>query len=67
MSPEHSSGSGVVNSMALSVTLHNIPEGMAVGVVLAGWMAGESTIPLAGAMIYVVVEELIPEASAALR
>ena len=35
--------------MVLAVTLHNIPEGIAVGVVLAG------------AMIYVVVEELIPE------
>ena len=26
--------------MALAVTLHNIPEGMAVGVVLAGWLTG---------------------------
>ena len=116
--------------LVLAVTLHNIPEGMAVGVVLAGWMAGNSgtlalslgiaiqnfpegaiiSMPLqaegagkgraflygvlsgimeplaavltiwaaglilpalpyllsfaAGAMIYVVVEELIPEASA---
>lgn len=36
--------------MVFAVTLHNIPEGMAVGVAFA-----------AGAMIYVVVEELIPE------
>ena len=36
--------------MVLAVTLHNIPEGMAVGVVFAGWMAGTSSIPLAGAM-----------------
>lgn len=36
--------------LVLAVTLHNIPEGMAVGVVLAGWMAGSSTITLAGAM-----------------
>lgn len=33
-----------------AVTLHNIPEGLAVGVAFA-----------AGAMIFVVVEELIPE------
>ena len=36
--------------MVFAVTLHNIQEGMAVGVTFA-----------AVAMIYVVVEELIPE------
>ena len=36
--------------MMLAVTLHNIPEGMAVGVVFAGLMAGTTTITLAGAM-----------------
>ena len=36
--------------MALAVTLHNIPEGMAVGVVFAGWVSGNSTITYAGAM-----------------
>ena len=36
--------------LVLAVTLHNIPEGMAVGVVLAGWMAGSETITLAGAL-----------------
>ena len=30
--------------LVLAVTLHNIPEGMAVGVVLAGWMSGNETI-----------------------
>ena len=34
----------------LAVTLHNIPEGMAVGVILAGWMSGQTGITLAGAM-----------------
>lgn len=36
--------------LVLAVTLHNIPEGMAVGVVLAGWVAGETAISLTGAM-----------------
>ncbi len=36
--------------LVLAVTLHNIPEGMTVGVVFAGWLAGETTISLAGAM-----------------
>ena len=75
--------------MVLAVTLHNIPEGMAVGVMYAGFLAGSTQItaasalalsigiaiqnfpegaiismPLrAGAMLYVVVEELIPEMS----
>lgn len=42
--------------MVLAVTLHNIPEGMAVGVPYLLSFA-------AGAMLYVVVEELIPEMS----
>lgn len=42
--------------MVLAVTLHNIPEGMAVGVLYLFSFA-------AGAMLYVVVEELIPEMS----
>ncbi len=36
--------------LVLAVTLHNIPEGMAVGVVLAGWIAGNETISAAGAL-----------------
>lgn len=35
--------------MVLAVTLHNIPEGMAVGVAFAGWMAGSRTLTMAGA------------------
>ena len=84
--------------LILAVTLHNIPEGMAVGVMFAGMLAESSGITLAaalalsigiaiqnfpegaiislvepvlpyllafaaGAMIYVVVEELIPESA----
>ena len=36
--------------MILAVTLHNIPEGMAVGVVYAGYLLGHSEITVAGAM-----------------
>ena len=36
--------------MVLAVTLHNIPEGMAVGVVYAGLRAGSSTITSGGAL-----------------
>ncbi|MDR3309403.1 MAG: ZIP family metal transporter [Tannerella sp.] len=36
--------------LVLAITLHNIPEGMAVGVVLAGMMEGVSNITGAGAM-----------------
>jgi len=35
--------------MVLAVTLHNIPEGMAVGVVYAGFLAKNSTMTLGGA------------------
>ena len=36
--------------MVLAVTLHNIPEGMAVGVVYAGYLAGNAQISAAGAL-----------------
>ncbi len=35
--------------LILAVTLHNIPEGMAVGVVYAGWAAGETGVSKAAA------------------
>lgn len=35
--------------LVLAVTLHNIPEGMAVGVVFAGVLSGSATITVAGA------------------
>ena len=40
--------------MVLAVTLHNIPEGMAVGVVFAGAMAQNTGITLAGAIALAV-------------
>lgn len=36
--------------LVLAVTLHNIPEGMAVGVVYAGYLAGNSNISAMGAL-----------------
>ena len=44
------SGLGRSTMLVLAVTLHNIPEGMAVGVVLAGMLADNATISVAAAM-----------------
>ena len=43
-------GPGHCGRMVLAVTLHNIPEGMAVGVVYAGYLSGSAQITAAGAM-----------------
>lgn len=40
-----------LNMLMFSVTLHNIPEGMAVGVCFAGYLSGNAGILLAGAFI----------------
>lgn len=36
--------------LVLAVTLHNIPEGMAVGILYAGFLAGDGNITMAGAL-----------------
>lgn len=36
--------------LVLAVTLHNLPEGMAVGVVYAGWLSGDAGITVMGAL-----------------
>lgn len=36
--------------LVLAVTLHNLPEGMAVGVVYAGWLSGDAGITVTGAL-----------------
>ena len=36
--------------LILAVTLHNIPEGMAVGVVYAGWLSGEADVSQTAAL-----------------
>lgn len=40
---------GKTTMLVLAVTLHNIPEGMAVGVVFAGMISGDNSITAAGA------------------
>ncbi|MCR5097980.1 MAG: ZIP family metal transporter [Lachnospiraceae bacterium] len=45
-----SSGLKRTTKLVLAVTLHNIPEGMAVGIVCAGWMYGNSSVTFAGAL-----------------
>lgn len=41
---------GKSTMMVLAVALHNFPEGMAVGVVVAGWITGSESISVAAAM-----------------
>ena len=41
---------GKSTMMVLAVALHNLPEGMAVGVVVAGWLAGNESISFAAAL-----------------
>lgn len=50
-SPEGSKSSlGKSAMLVLAVALHNLPEGMAVGVVAAGWLSGSESISAAGAL-----------------
>ena len=41
---------GKSTMMVLAVALHNLPEGMAVGVVAAGWLTGSESMSYAGAL-----------------
>ena len=43
-------GLGKSTMMVLAVALHNLPEGMAVGVVVAGWLTGYQNISAAAAL-----------------
>ena len=43
-------GLGKSAMMVMAVALHNLPEGMAVGVVAAGWLAGSESISFAAAL-----------------
>jgi len=44
------SGLKRTTKLILAVTLHNLPEGMAVGIVCAGWLYGNEAITFAGAL-----------------
>ena len=44
------SGLKRTTKLVLAVTLHNLPEGMAVGIVYAGWKYGNNEIALSGAL-----------------
>ena len=48
------SGLKKTTKLFLAVSLHNLPEGMVVGIVFAGWMHGQSNISLAGATVLAV-------------
>ena len=54
-----------INMLMFSVTLHNIPEGMAVGVGFAGFLAGNAGISLLSAMLLAIgiAIQNIPEGS----
>jgi len=43
-------GLGKSTMMVIAVALHNLPEGMAVGVVVAGWLTGNESISVAAAL-----------------
>lgn len=43
-------GLGKSTMMVLAVALHNLPEGMAVGVVIAGWLSGSAGLSFAGVL-----------------
>jgi len=44
------SGLGKSTMLVLAVALHNLPEGMAVGVVAAGWLSGNGEVSFAAAL-----------------
>ena len=44
------SGLGRTTKLALAVTLHNLPEGMAVGIAYAGWLYGDGSMTVTGAL-----------------
>ena len=51
---EKKNGGKKLNMLLFSVTLHNIPEGMAVGVAFAGFLAGTAGIGLMEAMLLAI-------------
>ena len=58
-----SCGLGKSTMMVIAVALHNLPEGMAVGVVIAGWLTGQSdiTFPAVLALSLGIALQNLPE------
>ena len=58
-----SCGLGKSTMLVLAVALHNLPEGMAVGVVIAGWLTGQSdiTFPAVLALSLGIALQNLPE------
>ncbi len=46
----HPTATEKTSMMLFTITLHNIPEGMAVGAIYAGWLMGDGAVTLAGAL-----------------
>ena len=46
----HPAAAEKTSMMLFTITLHNIPEGMAVGAIYAGWLMGDGAVTLAGAL-----------------
>ena len=61
--PEASSGLDGAGKMILAVTMHNLPEGMAVGIIFAGWRAGNAGVTLTAAwtLALAIAAQNIPE------
>lgn len=51
---KHKENDKKINMLLFSVTLHNIPEGMAVGVCFAGFLSGDANIILLEAMLLAI-------------
>ncbi len=47
-------GLGKNSMLVMAVALHNLPEGMAVGAVAAGWLAGSENVSAAAALILAI-------------
>lgn len=66
---EESENGKKLNMLTFSVTLHNIPEGMAVGVCFAGFLSGNAGIALLEAIVLSIgiAIQNIPEGGVQIR
>ena len=61
--PKGDCGTDIPGKMILAVTMHNWPEGMAVGIIFAGWRAGNAGVTLTAAwtLALAIAAQNIPE------